>query len=308
MASPPIANRRRPRVLLWGLTLLVLAIVATLSVGGERYGTFLAGELEASARSHGLLLSIEKLKLGLLRNTAERISLAIPRTFVSISVNAIEARPAWLRVLLLEGGGTVVAKPYDGLCQLRGRYTLLSGAEYVDGTCRGIDLSQHPQINGLGVTAGKISLEEFQASWRRGALVAASARLTLQGLEKPNQTSLPLRLGEGELPLLLPAVTGFDGSVRVLSDAQQLRFDELSSKSSLGEIAGGAALRRASHGNLSEITGEFKVHLSDQGARVFADWLPLLSNGTLTAQSRTFAVTLQGPISRPGTLALRPLP
>lgn len=157
----------------------------------------------------------------------------------------------------------------------------------IDLNITGLDLSAHPQLSALGLSAGRLNLtasaHPLNLDWRR----EANYTLNLSGLQV-------------ELPSLARDLTRIsnisDGLIEgraVIKPSGNLEVVSCDIKSSLFSAKLTGRGKIAPTGELSGVSGMLRVALDQPDSQALAAWLPLITNQQVEPTSTKFGCVIQ---------------
>lgn len=292
------------------LLLLIGAFFGLWAVDQDIYLDYLKHRAVRAASSQGININWRKGTLSPNRLEITDFELFLPRYWVQGRANQLSISPQYLSLVQLSPVFLVHAQLYSGTLRLLLGRRILSAKSWLSGTGRDIRLWQHPQLAGLGLTAGTLGFRIHSSELNERGELSARGTIEIRGLEKPHATPLPPEalarlsslLCSGNTPCLplaeIPPIEQLS-----VSGAYNLRPDALSLADLLvetplfrAEASGNAKLR--AHLGVTEIEASASVTLSERGAETLGQLLPLLSGGSLPAGVNAFKVGVSGAPSR----------
>jgi len=150
-----------------------------------------------------------------------------------------------------------------------------------------LDLGLHPQLQALGL---------------RSALVNLSIDGVSKGPQELPDGELVVKVSKIDLPAFPANVTMFplppikDGAIsfRLLAEPMQMTLSDLNGSCDHGSITGRIRVNAPTQNQRGNMDGDLNVTLTDTGAKLVGQWLPVISNGVLTATTKSFRIRLTG--------------
>lgn len=282
----PSKRRKRLLIALLGLTILALLVVLRSLGPAAQYITQRA--IEEAARN-GIRLSVGASRLGFLSFEVQRVSLFFPRAFTSLEADSARASlplAAFTGKSRLDLSGELYGGTFEAAT--RGAFP---PQRLGSGRISGVQLARHPQLRGLGITAGVL---ELSAQEQHDGTVTGS--LLLSGVEKPSSGQLP-GWATGGLPILVPAFSALELRAEASITPELLMLKSVSGSSSLMSLSGGGSvLIKPKAGTDSDL--KVKVTLTDAGVEAFKGWITLLSGDRIRPGAKQFEVTFRGTLKR----------
>lgn len=282
---------------------LVIVLIAVAAVAGlwPTAMTLLFQTALSNARTAGLRIAWQGVSASYLSARASLIEVWLPGPPIQVTVGSgrvtlpgpalkleisdllVSVDP--LSVFQLAPRIQAAARLYGGDLSAEVRNVL---SEKIEGTLtlQGVSLEKHPQIRSLGIGGGTVNVKasELLFSMPTQTILKGEAELQLTSLSLPSRPELDLILKGERL------------TVQSLSTSLSLSQGNLSIKplefsTSLGSAAGRATISLPSGDRKVRIDADGTFSLSPSGVTSLGQWLPLVSNGVLTAENQRFGVT-----------------
>ncbi|MBN8550583.1 MAG: type II secretion system protein GspN [Deltaproteobacteria bacterium] len=277
-----------------GVVLLGLLLAALFLVNPGRYSAYLEQSMVRSARDAGVLLSFGNSQLSLSQLQAHQVKIAIPRKFLFFDVDSISLQPEYLTLLGLKPRMSLEAKLYEGTLNGIGQYWLRSGEGTGSIRAQDIKVAEHAQLSGLGLRDGTLALEGLDLSFDPSGLRSGKLQVLLQGVQKPQTSSFPLRSFGLPLDLQLPSFSDLNLSLRADVQRPNIEISEFDLSSSLGTLKARGKLTLAPNGQPGSIILDGTTELTSEGLAALGQYLPLLSGGSIDETTSRFRFLLKG--------------
>ncbi|MBX7145177.1 MAG: hypothetical protein K1X79_12050 [Oligoflexia bacterium] len=277
-----------------------LFLIAAFSIDASRYSALIDPLIIQNARKAGVLVTLQNTGLGILppKYKADSITILPRGWFSGLVLSRLTLIPHWGTLLGGRIGARVSALAYNG--ELSGDVTIVESENGLDTDfdLNGLQLNQHPVIEGFGIHSGLLDIKGSQFSVRNREPRGGSISLELKGLGKPEASQLSLQTFGLPLNINIPSFSALDLKANCSAQQPAKLNCLIESSSSLLELSGQIDAGFVG-GQLNELGANLKVHLADQGSAALGQYLPLLSTGVLKADSRAFSINISGPIRSP---------
>lgn len=233
---------RKRKLLVYSALIVLMLFLAAALVDQRTYGRFIAGRLQTLALQSGSRVTFENPRLSLTGLKADAITLVPGRTLLAIYATDVRVTPDLLTLfrstldLNIEGvlyGGTFhgsVSQPFTG-GDLKGRLQLAD-----------MRLADHPQLQGLGITSGTLSVEDLALHIESNQLSSASGKLALKDLTKDGLSVLP-GPSSSSSPLIIPEIDTLSLQTRLTYALPEIDLNDIEISSPLGQLKGTARLK-----------------------------------------------------------------
>ena len=155
-----------------------------------------------------------------------------------------------------------------------------------------INLSQIPQLIGLGITKGKISIDANPLIISNNRVKNLEAKIDIDKLHKPQKTVLPGKMLGSPLDITIPVIKSLTAHTFVKLKDSKISIKPIDIKSSLGAFKGEFTGSLNSLGRISSAKGEFTVNLSKAGSDEFGAFLPLISSNEIGPKDKNFRLVI----------------
>ncbi len=277
-----------------GFLLVALLLISIFLVSPERYRDYIEQALVQGARNAGVMLSISGSELTPRSYTAHNVRISIPRKFLFFDVDLIEVLPEYSTLLTLAPRIQMNAKLYEGSMSVLGQYALRKGDGSGTLSVKDLKLAKHPQFAGFGVRDGSLSVDGKDLQFDNFGLRSGDVSLALNGVEKPQSSSFPLRNFGLPLDLQIPAITGLNLTVKAYMDRPAVDLSEVRLESSLGKLQARGKLTLAPNGQLASWLIDGTAELTADGQAALGQYLPLLSGGSIDETTQRFRILMKG--------------
>lgn len=284
------------KLLKWSLLLvlgvIVLVMLAYLLVDPKRYNDYITSQMEKAAASQGITLQLNEFSLNVRGVKARDLEAYFQRAFLGLSLSNVDVGFSLLKMMLGSLNGSLQADLYGGKVVGNSQIEISSRSGSGTFSLSEVKLNEHPQIAGLGITAGVIScnIPSFEIS--NGSLSKVEISLEMENVTKPLATTLPLPVQGTKIPFQIPSFTIDTLKGEAFIDTGLLHLNSFQFSSSLGSVEGMGELsldgRSGSRHHLS-----FSITLSSDGLRHIGPYLPLLSRDSLTAETQCFGCDVE---------------
>lgn len=277
------------KILLALLTFLILFWIAIGLIDSQQYGNFLARQLEKIARTRGIQLTISQLDWHSWEVTGKQINatlLIAKKLPLSIALEKLRINLQPRQLL----GGELLSdfdlSLYDGSINGEISRALASHDFSLTSQATGINLAEHLQLQGLGISQGELSYQLPELSYQDTSWKLENLVLSLQNLTKLGETTLPPQLTGLPLPITLTEISDLNLDTVINLAGDQLTLGNLELTSSWGGLKGNVACQIEI--KPIQCSGVLSGTLTPQGQETLGPLLSLLSNGRLTSQASKF--------------------
>lgn len=244
--------------------LLVVVLFAAGLFLPRMLGPRLVDSLITAAKNQNMLVSMGKIDYQGNAVSVVDLDLALFRPPLYMKALISELRIRLNLIPLLYGDvdsdfqGTIYSGRLDGRLQVNLFSKVLIGSVGL----KSLQLAQHPQINGLGITGGTLnfSLGEFRLGPKEA--LRSLALVELKDVEKPQLTRLTRIMSA---PLEIPAVHNLNLWAKIGLEQARIDLIEFEMRSSLGTAQGTAALTLSPGAGKANVDAEFAFELSESG-------------------------------------------
>jgi type II secretion system protein N len=201
----------------------------------------------------------------------------------SLAADEVTVRPTLGALSSRALAASIEAKMYGGVVKFSPRVSN-DRTFQLEGTIRDIQLSQHPQILGLGITNGKLEFNLDSLTTRPDRTLSLRSRLSVTNLAM-NPPPLPL-------PIRVPAIR--DGSLEcdIESSERETLISNAELASSLVNASGEIRMGHDYFRQPSSLKVQAKVIVTDEGQAFIGPYLPLISKGGLNAEASQFRLVI----------------
>lgn len=251
------------------------------------------GLVSKQLREAGIYATFEDASLFVLGIESKKTSLTLPKALLQLPLEELIVSADLASLLSFTLKVYTDFKLYDG--KVTG--VIFPGSETTRGRieARSVDVSQMPQLAGLGFTSTLLSVDVPQFQVQPDSK-EADVTITIAEIEKPKDTKLTPLLSGLPFTIKLPALSKgrieFVGKLR----KESVTITKFLFTSSLGEVSveGSTSLKRS--GTLA-LSG--KADLTEVGLKKIGSYLPLLSMSKLKSTDQSFEFTVTGATNRP---------
>lgn len=296
---------RPKKILVYTIPLVLLAIVLlvpTLLEYAARTGL-------TRLRSSGLSISAENVHGFFPGVAADTVSLSVP---IATGMRFPATIP--LLVPLESVRSSLTVNPFRSLLPSvettarlwKGDIKILAYPSIAQTTLNGhisnLDLSSPPQVRSLGLLRGILnaSISNIEASPDLPS--SGDVSLDLSDIALSTSAFIPPILGLHLLEIYELKTSGSFEEHRVVN------LSSFSARSNLLSISGKAKARLTSNLQLDELSGRFSVTMDGNDSDKLRNWLPLATNGRVSADRNSFACTLTPTSCREMAFALQIAP
>ena len=285
------------KTVIYLLVALLLITVILLSIGKKPINTFIEQQIVSAAQQQKIRLAFENAEIGLFSFSAKSAEVFISPILLLLPFKNVTLTPLWGS--LLHGSLDAALK-----AQFAGSDSTLtvtnigpSGA-IISAHIQKLDVASIQQCAMLGISKGVAEVHADQVHLNRSSDFpsAGTVGVAVQHIEKPNQTTIPLTLGEIPLTLTIPPLKRgkIEGIINFGTGSQAFVLRKLDFLSSWGAVSLSGAI---SSDRELKLKGE--TFLSDEGSAAFRSYLPLISQGRLKYETKKFSFSITGPTQRP---------
>lgn len=271
--------------------LIIIALVVIICVGVLSWPSvarYLIQSALQEARRGGHQLSWSGLSTGMKSVSFDTITVWVPsprikgRLSIPVSLELQELAVALdLRSLVaLSPTITYETSLYGG--SLKGTASGMREGQVITAHVEGVEVGKHPQLASLGVRGGAIKASFDRLSISPRGATGGSFSIDVR------QLSLPL-MDSAKTLLRVTDLGAFDLKAEGQASPQSVQFSNITVASRFGNATGNlTALNHIS--GAPNLSGTFKVSLSEQGATTLGPWLPLIPGAGFDASTTAFSV------------------
>lgn len=274
-----------------GLLALFLGIV--LSVNFDRYAEYITQNIKKPIKQHGIEFNCHSSHLNFIGLTFDNATLTIPKFWSSIKLDHLTTKVSILKLL-----SQVLSLKFDGLAYdgtIVGDITCSDDYSQilVNSILQSIDLSKHPQLEGLGITSGRLDLNLSEVVIQKSLPVSGTGKLQLSNFELTDTSFL--QLSETQIPfsIKIPVIKNASIELPFTLYPNHVDIEKIAISSSLLTAKGSISLNY-NQTAIQSVNIAIDVELSDLGSAEFKDYLPIISGNKLTKESRQFTIKLVG--------------
>lgn len=294
--------------------LLLIGALSAWWVAVPMLADSLLSSVRQNAASQGVVFSYrERIMSGLSLTLYDvRIDGVVRRVPLSVRIDELNITP---RLLALASGSAslnVSARLYRGSVNADVDSSFDGSQLQIEATAERLEIAEHPMVRALGIERGQFSFNLPKLELIRGR-PTGTFDLELVRLGKSTATELPLpNIGTITVPAFERLSARFKGGVQ----DRKFIVRPLDIHSDFGDIGGNLAFERLSAsppptalpkapqlptGGTSdtEMNARLEVTLTASGQALIGQWLPIISNGSLSAEHTRFEIQVSGPSARP---------
>ena len=269
---------------------LVLALIAAITLGAcliagpALLASYAEQKLISMANRGPVSVSMRGLEAGLRAAQVKQLRLFYPRYMSGFDLDQVRIEPDWAGLTGLSLPLRFSGSAYGG--SLKGTLNLpvLLGKTGGELTIRNIDLASHPQIQGLGIVAGKLSADLSKVSLERGHLPHGALAIEITGLSVPRATVLPSELAGQSI--LIPRITDLSLSIVLQLKGGNLTISNLVSASQFGAVNGSGTIGFGPDNKASDYDLRFEVRPTSEGAALLTLLSTQLGDSVVTVKGK----------------------
>lgn len=288
------------------LSILLLMGLAIFALGRSHLNSFIEQRLVRLAGDNGIILSLDDFSLGFGSPSAKNVSVRFSngRLPLAFLIDTLALSPKYFSLFSNIAAGHLEATSYEGSILIDSSMPTSGGDPSVKLEIENLNLVKHPQIAGLGISSGVLTLNTSALQFRPHPLPLGTARLELEKLGIPRKIQLHPQLTGLPLPLTLPAIHDGTLTLDAKVEGDTLEIANFDFTSSWGECTGDGTLAIDRTGRVQGADLEFDIHLSDVGNKEFASYFLLLGKNRLPPGTRSVHLTIQAPPFRSDVQAI----
>ncbi len=293
------------KLLVWVLVLLLLAGALLWGVRNFLVSSTLE-RLRSGAATQGVVFSFgaQRTNLFTVTLTDVRIDGVLRRFPITLRIDEISISPAWNSFFEGKVGVELMARMYHGDIQGSASASWNGNSISLAATAERLEVSEHPMIQALGINRGQVSLFipslTSDPSGTTGSFVLKVIRLG-----KRSATKFP---GGSLGPITVPAFERINAEVKGGIRDRTFVVRPLEIESDFGSFKGNFAIEDSGSPRTDTeaplVSGRATAHLSSSGQQLIGQWLPVISNGTVTADVSRFEIHVSGSTKHPVTKML----
>ncbi len=267
------------RVLVVASFAFVALLVIALTFDSSLMSEYLTGLLIQSVAKHGVTLSIGSLSPLFIGVKLTAIKAFFAKSLISLSIDVSQTTCSAISALSGEASCQIEASLYGGSVESTLAASQSEGA-MSNITLQRVQLSQHPQLAGLGIEQGTLDIENAALSWGPHGIQSAKASLQISDLSKPTQTILSQRLTGLPVPISLPPITAEKIVAELSLSNNLLEIASLDLRSTLGSLSGSFSMPIAK-GHRKMPSLEVSLSLTESGVVALKPHLVFLCEASL---------------------------
>ncbi|NLF26233.1 MAG: hypothetical protein GX589_11335 [Deltaproteobacteria bacterium] len=274
-----------------------LLLAAVLLVDNKSYSAYVEQRLIDAAGAFGVQVGFKHTRVYPIAFAGDAATITVPAGKIPLTINLedVKISPCWLSFLpCLELSGSA----YGGFARVGLVYPPM-GQLYTRASLNEISLSDHPQLQSLGVRGGSVNLEIAKLGLTVEDILETDSVLKITGLSLPKKTILPAAMTGLPMEISIPAIAKLDLETHLVSDGGVAILKPFKLNSSLGSLEGSAQIKLAPGNRITSLDVTGLVSLTKQGSADLGTFLPLLSQGKLSSKTQTFSLTISGTPTSP---------
>jgi len=275
-----------------GFIVLVIGIGAA-SVSRKEYLGFIEESVRNKAAEHGVRIATRNFDVFPFGIKASEVDTYLVRYLLTVTIGDATAEVSDLTPSIAFSGraygGTIggnIARPW------------FSEELTAHGKLSSISLTQHPQLNALGVSGGTLSLTVLEAAFDNATQRIRRARFegSIGGFARA--TPLTVRPGQFGSPFgfTVPPIPPTDIEVAGSVDNGRLALSRVGIATVLGTISASGEVPLEGNG---ELAIDALLSLSPEGVATVGPYLPLVSEGAVDAQATKVRLVARGSLQAP---------
>ncbi len=284
------------KILVAIVIVLALLVLVFFLIGREPINSVISQQLIRLGRSAGLRPIVKNLDVGVFETSIGGVEVYLPHLFHTVRCESVSIKPLWSAALSGSLRGNVRARCNGGTVDLVIERT--DGESSAHGSIVNYDLTTIDSLSFFGLTGGtlELRLDKVRVKDNSPFPYSGVVALMLSKLDKPEKTTVQIPFQGAQFPASIPPLRkGSFESITTFSEkphaASIKRADFLSSWGALstsGEVLAS-----------QELALKGTCHLSDDGHEFLGGLLPLISQGGVSSETRSFAIKVVGPTRRP---------
>jgi hypothetical protein len=282
------------------LIILALIAIVLLSIGKKPVNTFIEQQIVSAAQQQGIRLAFENAEVGLMTFSAKSAEVFVSPLLLLLPFKNVSLAPHYGSLLKGSLDATLKAQFAGSEATLTGVSIGPNGA-ILNGHIQKLDIASIQQLSMLGISKGiaEIHADNVHIDADNDFPTTGTVGITIQQIEKPNQTIIPLTLDGLPLSLTIPPLNRgkVEGVINFGQGSQAVVIRKLDWLSSWGAVSLSGALSSE-----RELKLKGETFLSNEGSEAFRSYLPLISQGRLKYETKKFSFSITGPMRRPQVL------
>jgi hypothetical protein len=270
-----------------GIAVALVAILVARYVAWPRCVSYVATKALETSKKEGLRITAEEVSSEGLGVRIARLAGWLPNAPVSFEATNITVQPSLLSLLKLSPSAIFSLRSYEG--DISGEVTDLSSRPTLSVHLRDVHLQHHPQLMGLGITSGSLTGAVTGLTSDGNVPTSGQFEVTVNDLRAPRIPFVP-SLFKG-LDSLEHADLRVEGEI-INATLNARTVDLRSSFGSMNAHLTCSLVAATPASPPCEAQASFTV--ADTAPQNLTAWLPLLSQGNLTAEVRAFSLTVRG--------------
>ena len=285
-------------LIILGIAVLIIC-VGFLLVDSSLYGDYLAQRISRIARSQGIILSLKEPRLSGLGVHAEKMNVFLPKQFIQLNFTDAKARMRLIPLLTLKGAGNITAKGYGGKWEADLYSDLDSTNVNADLSVLNVTLASHPQIEAFNLRGGSFTGDATDIIIKDNIPVEGIIKFGLKSLKAPSPIVIGPALTGLPMDIKIPAFQSLNLDSEASFNNGTLEISNAALAGSLGSATGKGKIDLFGDKRKRKIDLTFRISLSNASKVEFGDWLPLISQGKVTADAKSFEIAVSGTAQSP---------
>lgn len=281
------------RIITAGAVGVAITAVVLISIGKAPFDRLAEQQIISIAQSQGVRLSLRNTTLHRSGINAEGGEAFFTNALILLPFSNLRFRPHFGRLLTGTFGATVEAEIAQAATALTvgqendDRVTL-------DLNMTGAHIAELPVFSFFGITDGMATISIDHADISPKMIRSGNFSLSASEVTRPNRAPLQLTVSGFPFNLELPEIRDGSLTFNASADTNTISISRIESLSSIGTFSLKGDIKLDEQLRVSSLTIKGEVHLSSDGHRAFRSFLPLLSQGALKLDSKSFAFEVSG--------------
>jgi len=275
------------RWILLAVGISLIGLIFGIVIAWKPLSEVLVSNALSRVRNKNLQFSYDKLDTSLPKADLSGLEMWFKPAMVSLLFDHLSLSLSPLSLLTLSPKFTIDGQLYSGTARGDLQASKSSLSSKID--IAGINLAQHTQLSGLGITKGILALKIEDLEMEGDELKRILGDISIADLSIPQ-----LPIPKDTLPIALPPLDGLNATFKVdLKDGQgTINLSEL--RCNLGSATGLVTVEQPDASKKMFFKGDFKVNLSETSLVFIGPFIPVISEGRLEKGASSFTASIKG--------------
>jgi type II secretion system protein N len=274
----------------------LLIALTTSTLGSQRFSSFVEQKVIRLTRDAGVPLSMQGFRLGFPSIKAKLVNstLQLRPIPVALSLENVSLQPGYFSLFSEPHSLALQGELYSGRLQTNLSLAPSTATIQLRGKLEEFALNAHPQLAGLGIKSGTLSLSSNDLVLSRGNTPLGELQVSLGKLATFGETTLQPGVTRLPLPLVIPEIKDGNLAASLSMKDDRVSISKIEFESSWGSLKGSGDLALDGHRKVRAFSLRLTLNLSREGQKHFGSYLPLITSNKIKSDERQFTLTVAG--------------